>query len=159
MLINKIATVLIIIFIILIIFIVIFFIGTQEKNVILVNWGVSLPKPQKTDRIIYRHGIQDGEVLEIYNYTPKTIGEVIKSEYFTQISNLNKEFLENTLNDYCNMLSAEDRTIFNKNINISSLITEENYFSYITNKTDEKTYLLLIVDFKNSKMYCLENVF
>ena len=149
------STGLVIICVLIIIFLVVMIIIGGDDNSILLNWGVYLPKPQSKDKLINNNV----KILEIYNYEQSDIEEIIKSGLFKSINELDIDSINMFLDRFYEFLRKEEKDVFNINIDRLSLLIDENYYACIQMKNDEKTNLLLILDLKTNRLYCIAEIF
>lgn len=149
---------LIILVILLIIVSIIFVFISSPRIVIYINWKVYLPKPQKID-VIYNFEFNEGEDLEIWYYSKKRIEKIINNDIFKTVDERNKDFIRQKLNDYYEVLDDKEKSLFNANIYIDSLLVDGNYYIYSNKEYNNKTEMLLILDYENNKLYYFNNVY
>lgn len=130
----------------------------NPRIVIYMNWKVYLPKPQERN-VIYRFQYREGEDLEIWQYAEKDIKKITNKEIFKNIGEQNKEFIQQKLKEYYEVLNDTNKQLLNDNVNILSLLEESNYFAYINKENDTKTWLLLIINTKTNELYYFSNVY
>lgn len=147
---------LIILIITLIITLIIFTVINNPRIVAYINWKVYLPKPQKIDTI-YNFEFREGEDLEIWYYSENGVRKIISNNTFKSINKQNKDLIKQKLYEYYDILNDDNKNLFNANVDIDSLLLEENYFTYI--EKEDSSWLLLILDYKNNKMFSFENIY
>lgn len=130
----------------------------NPRIVIYMNWKVYLQKPQERN-VIYRFQYREGADLEIWQYAEKDIKKVTNKEIFKNIGEQNKEFIQQKLKEYYEVLNDTNKQLFNDNVNILSLLEESNYFAYINKENDTKIWLLLIINSKTNELYYFSNVY
>lgn len=148
------------ILVIVIILFIILMLGlpTDKNDNLKTVWGINIPKANKVE-IIYNYKYPDGEDLEIWNYEEEKVKEIINNNKFKNIDEQDKSFIQEHMEDYYRILDDNEKNLFNKNVDISSLLVKENYFAFTTQKEDERSWLLLILDTKNCKLYYVSNVY
>lgn len=115
------------------------------------NCGVWLKNPKKTD-IIFRYEYKKGKDLEIFYYDD--ISDLTKSSDFKKIGN-DRTKVNNLIINYYNQLNLDQKSKFDKNVEIDELINSENYYFY-ENSTAIKNndrYVLMIADKHDNKLY------
>ena len=121
------------------------------------NWGVNIPRPSKVDVICDYNIGQDGEYLKIWYYNEGKIEKITHDDVFKNIDEQSKVFIKQKLDEYYKTLDDSNKNLFNANVDIDSLLLEENYFTYI--EKEDSSWLLLILDYKNNKMFSFENIY
>lgn len=121
------------------------------------NWGVNIPRPSKVDVICDYNIGQDGEYLKIWYYNEGKIEKITNDDVFKNIDEQSKVFIKQKLDEYYKTLDDSNKNLFNANVDIDSLLLEENYFTYI--EKEDSSWLLLILDYKNNKMFSFENIY
>ena len=137
-----------------IIIIVIYNILATSNIILYINWSIKLPKPNKVD-IIYNYTYREGEDLEIWHYNEIKTNKIINNKSLKKIDKIHKEFIRQKLKDYYMILDDNEKELFNTNVNVDSLLEEENYFIY--SERDE-TWILLLLDYENKNLYYFSNV-
>lgn len=122
------------------------------------NWEINIPEPNKIEKI-YNREFPEGEDLEIWHYEEKSIREIIDNNRFKEIDEQNKEFVLQKIDSYYGVLDDDEERLFNEYVNIESLVREENYFAFNTDKSNEASWILLILDYKTGKLYYFVNVY
>lgn len=126
-----------------------------EKNGWLIeiysNCGVWLKNPKKTD-IIFRYEYKKGKDLEIFYYDD--INTITKLSDFKKIGK-DKQRVNNLIINYYNQLNLDQKSKFDKNVEIDELINSENYYFYknYTAIKNNDRYVLMIADKHNNKLY------
>lgn len=126
-----------------------------EKNGWLIeiysNCGVWLKNPKKTD-IIFRYEYKKGKDLEIFYYDD--INTITKISDFKKIGK-DKTKVNNLIINYYNQLNLDQKSKFDKNVEIDELINSENYYFYknYTAIKNNDRYVLMIADKHNNKLY------
>lgn len=144
--------------IILIVVCIIIIFLNNHRITLHINWKIYLPKPQKID-IIYNFQYREGEDLEIWKYDEKDIKKITNKEIFKNIDETNKEFIQQKLKEYYEILNDTNKQLFNDNVNTLSLLDKSNYFAYISKENDIRTWLLLIINSKTNEMYYFSNIY
>lgn len=137
-----------------IIIVVIYNVFNTSNIVLYINWNIKLPKPNKVD-VVYNYQYREGEDLEIWHYNDKKINKIINNKSSKKIDKINKEFIKQKLNDYYIILDDNEKDLFNTNVNIDFLIQEENYFIYYEK---DKSWILLVIEYKSKNMYYFNNI-
>lgn len=157
---NKIVigSVIIVFLIILVsLFVFIFMINNSVIFLYKTNWNIDIPNAKKVN-IIDTFTFRDGEDFSILYYKEKELEKIVDNDAFKNIDQQSKTFIKGKLDDFCKMLDENNRDLFNSNIEIDTLLVEENYFAYV-NKEDGVSGLLLILDYKNSRMFSFESIY
>jgi len=154
---NLIMVICIIILNIAIIFTYKFFFINENVN-LSINWKIDIPKPKNIE-VLYNYEYRDGEDLEIWYYEKENIEEIVNNNNFKNIDEENKSFIYQKMNDYYIILDEDKKKLFDENVSIERLITEENYFAFNTSKDNEESWILLILDYKTGKLYYFVNVY
>ena len=118
-----------------------------------------MKKSTEERNVIYRFQYREGEDLEIWQYAEKDIKKITNKEIFKNIGEQNKEFIQQKLKEYYEVLNDTNKQLLNDNVNILSLLEESNYFAYINKENDTKTWLLLIINSKTNELYYFSNVY
>lgn len=121
------------------------------------NWGVNIPRPSKVDVICDYNIGQDGEYLKIWYYNEGKIEKITNDDVFKNIDEQSKVFIKQKLDEYYKTLDDSNKNLFDANVDIDFLLLEENYFTYI--EKEDSSWLLLILDYKNNKMFSFENIY
>lgn len=142
---------------IIIIFVVLvtFFLITYNKLNLYINWKIYLPGIQRRI-VIFDNFFRDGDQISIFKYYNKIKMKAIKDiNHFNSISSENIDDIEEKLLDFYNGLSMDTKGIdgkevYDKNINNEQLLNTDNYYLI---KQEDKTYIILILDMKNKRLY------
>ena len=100
-------------------------------------------------------GISDSIGLQIWEYDNKTVESIINNEKFSNIDKNDIVSIKEDLHNYYNILSEDQKKLFN-NIDVESLLSEDNYFA--GTKEEGRSWVLLILNTANNKLYYFENV-
>jgi len=131
--------------IILFVAFIILFVLINTKNIILfINWGILLPYPKNVD-VIYNYDFMEGEDLEIWYYESKKHNNITK-----QLEKMNKKLVKAKIELYYNYLNETNKELFNKNVSIDKLLSENNYYLFLNKK---ERFLLIIYDINGKKLY------
>ncbi len=127
-----------------------------EEGKLMLNWKINMPKANKIE-IIYDEmvGISDSIGLQIWEYDNKTVESIINNEKFSNIDKNDIVSIKEDLHNYYNILSEDQKNLFN-NIDVESLLSEDNYFA--GTKKEGRSWVLLILNTANNKLYYFENV-
>lgn len=155
---NVIKILIFILIFVIILFIPILLISflTNERTALYINWGINIPRANNVN-IIYNYEFREGEDLEIWNYKTEDIEKIAKNDNFKSIDEENKEIIEEKLNDYYRILDDNEKKLFNTNVDVQALLLPNNHFAYISE--DDITWLLLILDSENCKLYYFSNIY
>lgn len=149
---------LIILLTIIIVMITIYMFLSIPTVVLYINWKVQLPNPQKIDAL-YNYEFREGEDLEIWSYNKEKTEKIVNSGIFKIIDEQNKDFIMKKINNHYNILNDTEKILFNNNVDLESLLTEENYFFYSDKGHDNMTWVLLVLDYKNNDLYYINNIY
>ena len=127
-----------------------------EEGKLMLNWKINMPKANKIE-IIYDEmvGISDSIGLQIWEYDNKTVESIINNEKFSNIDKNDIVSIKEDLHNYYNILSEDQKNLFN-NIDVESLLSEDNYFA--GTKEEGRSWVLLILNTANNKLYYFKNV-
>ena len=145
--------------IILILFGIDFLVVGVFKRVLYANWQIEIPG-------VYRHEelfvdfFQTGDMIYTFQYHEKMDAEVeklIRINHFSKITLENVEVVKDYLLDFYDRLGTnidgvQGKIVYNSNINNEDLLSINNYF-LIKTKNNNKTYILLVLDMKEKKIY------
>lgn len=134
------------------------YINPSPITYVSIAWEIDLPKPDKME-IIYGRGSAEGEDLEIWQYNEEEIKDIINNSSFKKIDEQNKEFVLQKINSYYDGARPEEEKLFDENIDVECLVVEGNYFAFNTDKSNEASWILLILDYKTGKLYYFVNVY
>ena len=148
---------LIILIILLIAISILTIIINNTRVIIYMNWEIYLPKPEKIN-IVYNFDFREGEYLEIWHYRKESQNKIINNKKFKSINESDKDFIIKKINEYYEILDNDEKILFSDNVPLNTLLEGENYFAYINKKNDEKSWLLLLLDCKNNKLYYFSNI-
>lgn len=149
----------IIVFLIILVslFVFIFMINNNIRFLYKTNWNIDIPNAKRVN-IIDTFTFRDGEDFSILYYEEKELAEIIDNDAFKNIDEQSKIFIKGKLDDFYEILDEDNKNLFNSNIEIDNLLVGENYFTY-ANKEDGTSGILLILDYKNSKMFSFESIY
>lgn len=114
---------------------------------------ISLLSPLKEEKV-YIYDFREGEDFSIFYYDKKAMKKIIKTNGFEEITENNKEKVNQILKRYQNALSEERRKLFDKTTSISELANVGGYYLYINNLDDfDDDYFICTIDSKMNKLY------
>lgn len=148
-LLDKIMIGILITFIIVALYNVISFFIVDEQILLKRDWNINMPKPQGEKVIYSSFGISDGVELQIWQYSNKESKTIIEQRQLKKIEKENIDMLKNRLNEHYKLLKEDEQKLFDMYIEVTTLLTEENYYIISNSKVDERSWVLLI--FNNSK--------
>lgn len=143
--------------IISIFFVVLIVIPMSPTAVLFVNHGIVLPSPKSIDTV-YRFDFREGEDLEIWLYNNKAFNKVISKKYFLKINEDNSVKVREFITKYYENLNVDEKEMFDENVDISSLVNSNNFYYLDIDKNDERTFLLILADVENKKLYFCNTV-
>lgn len=114
---------------------------------------ISLSSPLKEEKV-YAYEHRKGEDFNIFYYDKKTMKKIIKKNGFEEITDSNKEEVNQILKRYQNDLFNQRRILFDKKITISQLSRIGGYYLYINDIDDrDNDYFVCIISPTMDKLY------
>ena len=151
----------IIVIVILLLVLVVWFLIYNESETYR-SWGIKLPGIQ-ISKVIFNSGFQDGnQILVVKYYSTRKIKKMIEINNFETISFENVEDIRNSLIDFYNGLGTNEegidgKEVYDASINVEQLLKLNNYY-LIKIKNQNKSYIILILDMENKKLYTFTTV-
>lgn len=127
-----------------------------------INWHIYLPGA-KEEKIIYDSFFREGDTISILTISNhESLKKIKEINNFEAISFENIENLRNNLMDFYNGLSVGEKGIngkevYDKNINVEHLLSTNNYY-LIKKENQNKSYIILILDVEDKKLYTFTTV-
>lgn len=121
-----------------------------------INWHIYLPGV-KEEKVIYDTFFRDGDTISILTISNSHFLKKIKEvNDFEAISSKNMSTIQDNLLNFYDGLGQfkgiDGKEAYNKNIDVKQLLNTNNY--YLMQKKDHnKSYIILILDTKNRKIY------
>lgn len=121
-----------------------------------INWHVYLPGV-KEEKVIYDSFFRDGDTISILTISNSHFLKKIKEvNNFEAISSENMSTIQDNLLDFYNGLGQfkgiDGKEAYDKNIDVKQLLNTNNYY-LMKKKNQDKSYLILILDMENKKIY------
>lgn len=114
---------------------------------------ISLLSPLK-EETVYVYEFREGEDFSIFYYDKKTMEKIIKKNDFKEITDSNKEEVNQILKRYQNDLLNQRRKLFDKKITISELSSVGGYYLYLNDIDDSNDdYFICIISPTMDKLY------
>lgn len=148
---NKIRNVFIVIAIMTLIFIAFCKIFSDDRNALYLNWKIWLPKPTNVNTI-FQYEYRDGTTFEIWSYE-QDIQKFISKKKFKRIIKKNYNEIKEQLTDYYERLDKTNEKLFNENVSYDQLLSQSNYVLYKFDKSNKKSFILIIAEPKSNKLY------
>lgn len=130
----------------------VFIVSANPRFAVFINHGIYLPKPE-TMTSVYNYAFRKGEDLDIWEYSEKNFNKVISKKYFYQINDNNIEDINEKVVNYYKELDGSEKKLFDKNIDINKIINANNYYFLKETTEDSQTFLIIIADSSNRKLY------
>lgn len=146
---------------ILVIFIMLIFVmlnaGDNYQHIIYANWGVDFCTPKKLESI-FMYDYREGEDFLIWSYDDDKFDKTLSKNKFSLISTENIKRVEQYLSEFYSRLDKKEKELFDKNVEVNSLIKPNNYYLYIDEIKDyiaweNRNFVIIIADFETRKMY------
>lgn len=131
------------------------FFMTYNKSDLYINWKIYLPGIQRRI-LLFDDFFQDGDQISVFKYYNKIKMKAIKNiNHFNSISSENIDDIEEKLLDFYNRLGTNiegtnGKEVYDKNIDNEQLLNTDNYYLI---KQEDKTYIILVLDMRNKRLY------
>ena len=121
-----------------------------------INWHIYLPGV-KEEKVIYDSFFRDGDTISVLTISDfNSLKKIKKINNFEAISSENIRTIQNNLLNFYNGLGQfkgiDGKEAYNQNINTEQLLSTNNYF-LMKKKNQNKSYILLILDTEDKKIY------
>lgn len=141
--------------ILIILVILIGLITIYSKLDLYINWKIYLPGIQRRT-VLFDDFFQDGDQISVIKYYNKLKMNAIKKiNHFNSISPENMNDIEEKLLDFydglgTNINENNSKGVYDEKINNKQLLNTDNYYLI---KQKNKSYIILILDMKDKKLY------
>ena len=133
------------------------FLSKTPRIVFFINHGIFLPKPEAMTTI-YHYPFREGEDFDIWTYDEKNFYKLISKKYFYKIDENNIETVRKIILDYYNDLDENEKSLFDKNVDINELIDINNYYFYKLSNDDNQIFIIIIADCFSKNAYMFNHV-
>lgn len=121
-----------------------------------INWHIYLPGV-KEEKIFYDTFFREGDRISILTISNlDSLKKIKEINNFEAISSKNINIIQDNLLNFYNGLGefkeVNGKEVYDKNINIEQLLSTNNYY-LIKKKNQNKSYIILILDMENKKLY------
>ena len=123
---------------------------------VFINWHIYLPGV-KEEKVIYDSFLRDGDTISILTISNSHFLKKIKEvNNFEAISSKNMSTIQDNLLNFYDSLGQfkgiDGKEAYDKNIDVKQLLNTNNYY-LMKKKNQDKSYLILILDMENKKIY------
>lgn len=121
-----------------------------------INWQIYLPGV-KEEKVIYDSFFREGDTISILTISDfKFLKKIKEINNFEAISSENITTIQNDLlnfyNDLGQLKEINGKEVYDENINVEQLLSTNNYY-LIKKKNQNKSYIILILDIEDKKIY------
>jgi hypothetical protein len=128
------------------------FLIINSKLDLYVNWNIYFPGIQRRI-VIFDDFFQDGDQISIFKcYSKRNIKKIKNKNGFIKITSENIDEVQENLLNFYNGISTEGKEKYDKNINTNQIVNLESDNYYLI-KREEKSYIILILDMRNKRIY------
>jgi len=145
---------------IILIVLIVCFIHVDSKLDLYINWKIYLPGVQRRT-VIYDSFFRTGDQISIFKYYNKGKMKMIRDmNHFDRISPENIYNIQENLLDFYDRLGPNTdkdsgKVKYDENIQIKQLLNINNYYLI---KREDESYIIMIMDMNNKKIYAFISV-
>lgn len=148
--------IIVIVVVILILLVFCFFTIKSCQIDAFINWHIYLPGV-KEEKIVYDTFFREGDTISVLTISDfNSLKKIKKINNFEAISSENMSTIQNNLLNFYNGLGQfkeiDGKEAYNQNINTEQLLSTNNYY-LMKKKNQNESYLILILDMENKKIY------